>query len=251
LSNVSIGNSVASIGASAFYNCSGLTTVTIPNSLLTIGVNAFSECSGLSNVSVGNSLTSIGNGAFYNCSNITSIVLPDSLTSLGEISFFACTSLNSVTLGNSVTTIGNQAFAWCNPLSNLTITTSTPPTINANVFEGLTLPNITLSVPSAFQTSYDAAPVWENFSSVTLNLTNPKLASLKIYPNPTIDKLEIEVPNSAKLENVSLYNINGQLLVKSTTSQLNTSSLLDGQYIINIETNQGSTVKKLIKASSK
>ena len=35
---------VTSIGASAFYKCSGLTSVTIPNNVTSIGVAAFQNC---------------------------------------------------------------------------------------------------------------------------------------------------------------------------------------------------------------
>ena len=42
--------SVTSIGSSAFYNCSGLTSVTIPNSVTSIGNSAFLGCSGLTSV---------------------------------------------------------------------------------------------------------------------------------------------------------------------------------------------------------
>ena len=38
---------VTSIGESAFYNCSGLTSVIIPNSVTSIGNSAFSSCYGL------------------------------------------------------------------------------------------------------------------------------------------------------------------------------------------------------------
>ena len=45
--NTTIPNSVTSIGNSAFYYCSGLTSVTIPNSVTYIGEYAFEDCSGL------------------------------------------------------------------------------------------------------------------------------------------------------------------------------------------------------------
>ena len=48
--NTTIPNSVTSIGSSAFYNCSGLTSITIPNSVTSIGDQAFRGCSGLTSI---------------------------------------------------------------------------------------------------------------------------------------------------------------------------------------------------------
>ncbi len=65
--------SVTSIGNSAFYECSSLTSVTIGNSVTSIGDGAFQYCSSLTSVTIGNSVTSIGYDAFYYCSSLTSI----------------------------------------------------------------------------------------------------------------------------------------------------------------------------------
>ena len=67
--------SVTSIGSSAFYYCSGLTSVTIGNSVTSIGSSAFRYCSGLTSVTIPNSVTSIGSGAFYGCSGLTSVTI--------------------------------------------------------------------------------------------------------------------------------------------------------------------------------
>ena len=58
---------LTSIGVSAFYGCSGLTSVTIPNSVMRIYEAAFYDCTNLTSVTIPNSVTSIGGSAFYNC----------------------------------------------------------------------------------------------------------------------------------------------------------------------------------------
>ncbi|MDY4412544.1 MAG: leucine-rich repeat domain-containing protein, partial [Eubacteriales bacterium] len=44
---LTIPDSVTSIGKYAFYNCSGLTSITIPDSVTSIGNSAFSGCTSL------------------------------------------------------------------------------------------------------------------------------------------------------------------------------------------------------------
>ena len=98
--------SVTSIGGSAFYGCTGLTSVAIPNSVTSIGGSAFYGCSGLTSIEIPNSVTSIGSCAFYKCSKLTSIEIPNSVTSIGDDAFSGCSKLTSVEIPNSVTSIG-------------------------------------------------------------------------------------------------------------------------------------------------
>ena len=119
--NTVIPSSVTSIGSSAFFGCSGLTSITIPSGVTGIGSNAFSGCSGLTNITIPSSITSIGGYAFRDCSSLTSITIPSRVTSIGEWTFKDCSSLTSITIPSGVTDIGVRAFSGCSSLTSITI----------------------------------------------------------------------------------------------------------------------------------
>ena len=124
LANITIPNSVTSIGRYAFSNCTSLKSITIPNSVASIGDRAFSSCTSLTSVTIPNSVTSIGDYAFYNCTSLENITIPDTVTSIGSSVFSYCTSLENITIPNSVTSIGYRAFDDCTSLTSITIPNS-------------------------------------------------------------------------------------------------------------------------------
>ena len=139
---VIIEDGVTSIGSSAFYGCTGLTSVTIGNSVTSIGNYAFWYCSGLTSVTIPNSVTSIGDGAFYNCTGLTSVTIPNSVTSIGWGAFCECTGLTSpvynahvfayiptsysgaYTIPDGIESIAGSAFFGCSGLTSITIPNS-------------------------------------------------------------------------------------------------------------------------------
>lgn len=114
-----LSDSVTSIGDSAFYNCSGLTSVVIPDSVTSIGGAAFSGCSGLTSVTIGKGVTDIGDSAFNGCEKLTSVTIPNGVTSIGSYVFSDCAELTSITIPNSLTSIGWYAFEGCTNLTNI------------------------------------------------------------------------------------------------------------------------------------
>ena len=148
LTSVTIGSGVTSIGDRAFRGCIGLTFITIPNSVTSIGNWAFDGCTGLTSITIPNSVTSIGAGAFSGCIGLTSITIPNGVTSIGESAFKDCTGLTSVTIGNSVTSIGNSAFAGCIGITSITIPSSVT-SIGEYAFRGCDLERIEVSTDNS------------------------------------------------------------------------------------------------------
>lgn len=158
ITEVTLPNCLAHIGASAFSGCTGLTNITIPSSVTDIGKSAFHECTSLTEVHITNLATwcnigfssadanplfyahdlylngnivkdlvipdcvkNIGFCAFINCTKLTTVTMLDGTVSIGLGSFFGCTNLVHTTISDSVTSIGNEAFSGCTSLTSITI----------------------------------------------------------------------------------------------------------------------------------
>ena len=150
LTSITIPSSVTSLGASCFKGCDGLTSITIPSSVTSLGESCFEWCSGLTSITIPSSVTSLGYECFWNCSGLTSITIPSSVTSLGESCFDGCSGLTSITIPSSVTSLGNDCFWCCSGLTSITIPSSVT-SLGASCFygcSGLTSITIPSSVTS-------------------------------------------------------------------------------------------------------
>ncbi len=124
LTNITIPNSVTSIGWFAFSGCKNLTSINIPISVTSIEFSTFANCSSLKSINIPNSVTNIGKSAFYNCSSLTSVTIPSSVTRIEELTFSGCRNLTNVNIPNSVTSIEFSAFENCSSLTSITIPSS-------------------------------------------------------------------------------------------------------------------------------
>ena len=154
---------VTNIRNVAFNSCTSLESVEIPNSVTSIGINAFKNCSSLTSIEIPNSVTSIGNRAFYSCSSLASVEIPNSVTSIGDSTFESCTSLTSIEIPNSVTSISAEAFRSCSSLASITVLATSPPTLGASVFQGISQ-SFKIYVPAESVDVYKAASRWSSYA---------------------------------------------------------------------------------------
>ena len=132
---------VASLGASCFKDCWGLTSITIPSSVTSLGDHCFSG-SGLTSITIPSSVTSLGDHCFSG-SGLISITILSSVTSLGDHCFSNCSGLTSITIPSSVTSLGGSCFSNCSGLTSITIPSSVT-SLGNGCFSGSGLTSITI-----------------------------------------------------------------------------------------------------------
>ena len=165
LKGMTIGKSVNIIGASAFYNCTGLKRVVLPNSVVTINQKAFYENMTMEELVLSENLTLINDNAFFGCSRLKQVTIPNSVTKIGMYAFNGCAGLSSLTIGNSVATISSNAFSGCSSLKTVTCLVKEPIAIKPNVFNNL-YGQAVLRVPADAVDAYKATSPWDQFSEI-------------------------------------------------------------------------------------
>ncbi len=156
LANVTIPESVKTIGEGTFQDCCNLNEIVIPNGVESIGNSAFFN-SGLTSVQLSESVTSIGNATFGGCRYLkeitaaensksfssqdgvlfskdktvlvcypfgcreTEYAIPNGVESIGDWAFYCCYYLTSITIPDGVKFIGESAFCNCNELVSVTV----------------------------------------------------------------------------------------------------------------------------------
>lgn len=152
IETVSVPSAVRTIGASAFYNCTSLSSVTVSgNGLINVGDRAFYNCNLLEEFNFVPSIEYIGEEAFYNCSSLKELNLSCAVEHIYNNTFSGCYSVESLTLPTGLISIGNSAFQNCNKVLNVVLPTT-----------------LTRISDNAFLDCYSLMSVWNRSS---LNIT--------------------------------------------------------------------------------
>lgn len=133
------GKEAASIGASAFLNCQGLSSIEIPRNYKIIYESAFNNCISLKSLTISEGVERIDAGAFASEDALESVTLPSTIKALGykydaDIItdpsyinqtgvFYSCKSLKQVSIleGSQDAYIGAYTFSECPKLKSIII----------------------------------------------------------------------------------------------------------------------------------
>ncbi|MDB2462731.1 leucine-rich repeat domain-containing protein [Algibacter sp.] len=255
LLSVTIPDTVTIIEGGTFGQNTSMTSVVVGNSVTSIGAAAF-RFSGLTSVTIPDSVTSIDDYAFDD-NNIANLVIGDGLTSIGDFAF-RYNNMTSVTIPENVTSIGDAAFSFNSSLADVTSLATTPPSITtvsgvADTFNNNGIrSNIHLHIPVGSTGVYvtDAGALWTGFNPVTedasLSTSNFELAyDIRIISSA--DNVEVMYSNSLELQDYSVYNMSGSKIKEGKENTININTLSNGIYILKLDFDQGTVVKKFAK----
>ena len=87
--------------------------------------------------------------------------------------------------------------------------------------------------------------------SVTLGISENKLLSFEMYPNPVSDVLNIQLPSGTDKAEVGVYDYTGRLVssktISSNDSTLDVQNISKGIYILRVTTNTKIGVQRFLK----
>jgi hypothetical protein len=252
----SIPNTVQTIEAGAFTNCTLLTgKIRIPASVINIGSYAFYGCSSISGFEVDennqyfssldgllfnrsqdslyicplsksgkyevpNTVSYIGYSAFDGCTSLSEIVVPASVKTIDNYAFEYCSGLLKVQIAENIDSIGTAAFYYCTNLNTFEIKQPIPPAIDYYTFDGVDQSTCSLVVPTGSATIYQSAKFWKDFT----NLSESDFANN--IANIDYSKLKISCNNKHVTvseitigEKLSLYDIQGKKIFEITPKQ--------------------------------
>ncbi|HEY3913252.1 MAG TPA: leucine-rich repeat domain-containing protein, partial [Verrucomicrobiae bacterium] len=167
---VTIPDTVTSIGAAAFANCSSLISAPLSYGLTNLGNEAFFQCLSLTSAAIPSGVSNIKQDTFYSCWAMTNVVISDGVTNIGEDAFNECSHFAVLTIPDSVISIGGGAFEGCPSLVTLTLTNGISD-IGTNAFEHDYLSS--LAIPATLTNISDGAFAFCQITNITVDTNNP------------------------------------------------------------------------------
>jgi hypothetical protein len=133
-------SAIASIGNSAFRDCSAFTSLVLPSTstYTTVAFECFMGCTGIASLTLPNNIVQISESAFDGCIKIANVPKFDNVNFIGNGAFRACSAMaGALVLGANLNVLGNRAFEDCVLLSSATFLGPPPSTLKtaSSIFE--------------------------------------------------------------------------------------------------------------------
>jgi hypothetical protein len=145
--NITIPESVTSIGENAFAEAYHVETIIIPDNVKNIANKLFGVVytwgdkpkPQLRSVVIGNGVTSIGDEAFANCEKLTEVQFGSGITTIGQKAFAGCKELKKIDLSKTeIAEIKQEAFSNCYNVKELVLPKKIE-IIGRSAFSGISL----------------------------------------------------------------------------------------------------------------
>ncbi|WP_179318707.1 T9SS type A sorting domain-containing protein [Winogradskyella helgolandensis] len=240
LTNLDVSNNTNLITLGVSYN--ELTTIDLSNNINLEEVIIFN-----------NQLTSI------NVSNITGLIdLYLGFNQLTNIDLSSNVNLDLIYINNNLLTsidlTSNNQLGYVilndNSLTSLNIQNGSNTLIDSYFIVNGNSDLLCIQVDDVnySETNWTTIDLQTSFSTdcSALSIVDFNQNSFKIFPNPAKDQFTIQLDKLSNLQNVSIYNNIGQLILTSKETTIDSSKLASGLYVVEIETNRGKSAKKLI-----
>jgi len=167
--NMQLGNEHASPLSSAgkmLVHDIETTSFTVPETVTSIGAFTFYQCSCLKSLYIPGTVTSIGSSAFEDCDYLTSVTLNNGLKSIGGSAFEGCKRLKTLSIPSTVNTILINAFKRCTAVTDVYCYATSVPTTDYFAFDDTPTGSATLHVPYYSITAYKTTWPWSDFKNV-------------------------------------------------------------------------------------
>ena len=137
VTKIVVESGVTSIGKQALAGFGLVTQISLPNTLKSIGTYAFLDCVSLTSLQIPSGVTTINDGAFAYCESLRSVTIPGTVKTMGTALFYECYDLSDVTLSEGLPYLSGGMFAYCTALKEISIPASVT-TMKASPFDGCT-----------------------------------------------------------------------------------------------------------------
>lgn len=125
LSSIDWGSKIERIGGMVFQRCVSLKSVEFPSTLRALSdVQTFAQCSQLASVKFNDGLEEIGTHTFMLCSALTSIEIPGTVKIWGDAPFNNCVSLQSAVFNEGITELPPSVLSYASALTSVKLANS-------------------------------------------------------------------------------------------------------------------------------